>query len=138
MKGRCYNPKNRSYKHYGGRGIKICDEWLNNFNAFYDWSMANGFSNQKSPKGRRFLSIDRIDVNGNYEPSNCRWTTNEIQGQNTTKNKHYTYNGETHLIKEWANIFNIKEETLYYRLNHWDIEDAFTRKLIIKKRKKEN
>ena len=74
MKTRCYNGKSRAYKWYGGRGIKICDEWLNDFQAFYDWAMANGYKDD--------LTIDRIDVNGNYEPSNCRWITISEQQKN--------------------------------------------------------
>lgn len=74
MKQRCSNANNKKYKDYGGRGIAVCAEWQNSFQAFYDWAMSNGYSEG--------LSIDRIDVNGNYEPSNCRWATAKEQRHN--------------------------------------------------------
>ena len=67
MKKRCYNSKSRNYKYYGGKGVKICDEWLSDFMSFYEWSMKHGYTDD--------LSIDRIDSSGNYEPSNCQWIT---------------------------------------------------------------
>ena len=74
MKKRTLNPKNKQYNDYGGRGITICDEWKNDFMSFYNWAMENGYSDK--------LSIDRIDNDGNYEPSNCRWTIKTIQQRN--------------------------------------------------------
>lgn len=74
MKQRCGNPNVQCYKNYGGRGISVCDEWLNSFDAFSDWAYANGYEEH--------LQIDRIDVNGNYEPSNCRWVTPKENANN--------------------------------------------------------
>lgn len=85
IKYRCYSPNCRYYKDYGGRGIVMCDEWRDNFQNFYDWAMANGYKEEKTEKGVNKLSIDRIDVNGNYEPSNCRFATNEVQARNQRK-----------------------------------------------------
>ena len=76
IKDRVLNPKNKRYSDYGGRGITICEEWKNDFVPFYNWAMENGYEENKG------LSIDRIDNDGNYEPSNCRWTTSIIQNRN--------------------------------------------------------
>lgn len=85
MKDRCYREKCKSYKNYGGRGISVCDEWRNNYKAFYDWSIENGYKEEQTSGGVNILSIDRIDVNGNYEPSNCRWVTPDVQAKNKRK-----------------------------------------------------
>lgn len=119
MKQRCYNLKQAKYNQYGGRGIKICDEWLADFMNFYTWSMSNGYNDT--------LSIDRIDVNGNYEPSNCRWVNMKIQQQNRTNNHLLTFNNEIHSITEWAEILKINRSTIKERLKKgWSVEQTLT------------
>lgn len=120
MKGRCYNSNNPKYYCYGARGITICDEWKNDFKAFYDWSIQNGYKDN--------LSIDRIDVNGNYEPSNCRWATNLQQANNKTINHYLIYNNEKHTIAEWSRITGFPKSSISYRIKkNWTIKDILTK-----------
>jgi hypothetical protein len=123
IKTRCYNTKNIRYKHYGARGITMCDEWLNDFQAFYDWAMANGYQEE--------LTIDRIDVNGNYEPSNCRWVNWRGQQNNRGNNHLIEFNGQVHTMAEWARISEIPYQTLARRINTygWSVERALTEKV---------
>lgn len=118
MKDRCYNINSKDYKNYGGRGIVVCDEWLNDFMSFYNWSMNNGYDDS--------LTIDRIDVNGNYEPSNCRWVTQKQQQRNRRNNKLFTYNGEVHYLSEWCELLHLNQNTIYNRINNlnYSIERA--------------
>lgn len=121
IKNRCKNLNGKDFNRYGGRGIDICNEWLN-FDIFYDWAMANGYKEN--------LTIDRIDNNKGYEPSNCRWATMEEQSQNTSKVISITYNNETHSLSKWARITGISRHTLYTRYKKgWDIEKMLTTKV---------
>ena len=118
MKRRCYDIKNKAYKHYGGRGIKVCDEWLNKKNGFlnfYNWAIENGYTEEKLPNGKNKLTIDRINVSGNYEPSNCRWATYKQQANNKCNTSYITHNGETHTLVEWAEKLNVNPERLRSR-----------------------
>ena len=122
IKGRCFSTTHDNYHNYGGRGITICDEWLdkdNGFMNFYNWAMENGYSDD--------LTIDRIDVNGNYEPSNCRWATRLEQANNKRNSTYVTYKNETHTITEWARKMGFNYGTLKSRLNSslWTVEEAF-------------
>lgn len=118
MKDRCMNPLNSAYSSYGGRGIKICDEWINSFENFYEWAISSGYSEG--------MTIDRINNNGNYEPANCRWTDLKTQANNTRRNHYLTYKGETKSLAEWAEIKKINYSTLRARINtyHWSVEKA--------------
>lgn len=119
MKYRCYNSDYSNYENYGGRGIIVCDEWKDNFQAFYNWAIQNGYNDK--------LTIDRINVNGNYEPMNCRWETMKVQENNKRNNRVLLYNGKEQTITQWADEIGIKRETLISRLNAgWNIERALT------------
>lgn len=88
MKNRCYNPKVRSYKDYGGRGITVCSGWQHDFKAFYDWAMQAGYDPDAAYGA---CTLDRINVNGNYEPQNCRWVDMKTQANNKRKMKGESY-----------------------------------------------
>ena len=124
MISRCYNKNNKRYDSYGGRGIDMCDEWLdktNGFINFYKWSIENGYEEG--------LSIDRINNDYGYYPENCRWTDRKTQQNNTRFNKIIEFNGEKHTLSEWSEILNISYTVLSTRLNrNWSIDRAFTTK----------
>ncbi len=113
--------KTTTYRNYIGRNIKMYDEWKNDFKKFYDWAMANGYQDN--------LTIDRIDVNGNYEPSNCRWTTMKIQQNNRRNNVVIEYNNEKHTVSEWNEIMKFPPKLLYNRIRRgWNLKKALTTK----------
>lgn len=122
---RCFNPASLNYKNYGARNITVCNEWLgeHGFENFREWAYANGYD-ETAPRGQ--LTIDRINVDGNYEPSNCRWADMITQANNTTRNVRYDLNGKSYTIAELARLFNIKYQTLYYRLRKygWSVKEA--------------
>lgn len=107
MKARCSNIHEPCYYRYGGRGIKICQEWEHNFEAFYNWAINNGYSDE--------LSIDRIDNNGNYEPNNCRWATMKEQSNNRRTNIKITIGNATKTLKQWCEIFELDYSTISAR-----------------------
>lgn len=108
MLARCFRENHFAYRDYGGRGITVCDKWKNNFMSFYEWALENGYCED--------LTIDRIDVNGNYEPRNCRWVTKAEQSRNSRKNVYFTYNGITKTTSEWARELDIPITTLNRRI----------------------
>lgn len=113
---RCYNEKNVAFKNYGGRGITVCEEWRNSFNAFYDWATANGYSEN--------LTLDRIDSNGNYEPSNCRWVSMKEQENNRKNNRIIFYKNKRYTLSQLAEELKLSSATLRWRLdNGWKEEE---------------
>ena len=120
MKERCLNPNHKSFNRYGGRGIKICDRWLESFENFLT-DMGHPLPG---------LSIDRIEVSGNYEPGNCRWATAEEQSNNRENNRTVEYDGRTQTIAQWAREIGMSRQALRHRLEScWSIEEAMTMKL---------
>lgn len=119
MKKRCNNPNSSNYHKYGGRGITVCEEWNNSFEAFFAWALSNGY--------RDDLTIDRIDNNGNYEPENCRWTTAKAQANNRRSNHYLEFNGERKTIAEWAVVTGLSQSVIFCRLKRgWSIEKTLT------------
>ena len=106
MKSRCNNPNDAKFKNYGGRGIKVCDEW-NDFVNFHEWCIESGYSDS--------LELDRIDNNGDYTPINCRWTTRKVQCNNFSRNHIITHEGISHTLQEWSEILSVNKSTMSTR-----------------------
>lgn len=116
---RCTNPNNKDFHHYGGRGIQVCERWRNSFEAFL-------LDMGQPPSSKH--SIDRIQVDGNYEPSNCRWATQKEQTRNMRKSHMLTWEGKTQCISAWAEELNVPRHLFHSRLKlGWSIEKIFRR-----------
>ena len=107
LRTRCNFDKSKDYNNYGGRGINVCEEWKNSFQNFYDWAIKNGY--------QEHLTIDRIDVNGNYCPENCRWADIDTQARNKRNTVNITINGETKCSADWSRILGISRHTVKKR-----------------------
>lgn len=129
MRRRCSKEKDLSYQYYGARGISVCDEWDSNYENFYNWAIKSGYSEG--------LEIDRIDVDGDYSPSNCRWVTRKEQMNNISRNRYVTIRKNTKTLSQWGELFNINPQTLWSRLcNGWDSITALTAPIGYKFKKK--
>ena len=119
MRQRCSNPNGKSWTNYGGRGIRVCDEWYD-YVAFRSWALAGGYAEH--------LTLDRVNNDGDYEPGNCRWATRAEQSRNRRSNHVFTRNGQTKTLKEWASLSPVPYATVYARVIklEWDIERALT------------
>lgn len=122
MNSRCNYKKNRNYKNYGARGIKVCNEWKD-FKKFKEWALNNNY--QENVK-RGQCTLDRIDNNKNYEPNNCRFITNKQQCNNKRNNIVVKYKNEEHTLKEWCEILKLKYQTILRKYhNNWNVKDMF-------------
>lgn len=120
MRRRTVNPKRQNYHRYGGRGIKVCNEWFENYQAFKEWAYLNGYKDT--------LSIDRIDNDGDYCPDNCRWVDKTEQARNRTNTMYYTHNGVTKTVAEWSEITGIPYTTIVRRIKSGNDLDALREK----------
>ena len=119
MRARCKNKNNKKYPRYGARGIKVCKEWDESFESFYEWAILNGYKDG--------LTIDRIDNDGDYEPSNCRWVKQKIQQSNKSTNTKIELRGITKTLAEWSRLTGLNHKTITYRLKKgWTAEEALT------------
>jgi hypothetical protein len=118
MKSRCLNPNTPYYYLYGGRGIKVCKRWLKSYLLFLE---------DLGERPGEDYSLDRIDVNGDYQPDNCRWVKMSVQANNRRDNHHLVHDGQSLTIQQWANKIGIKSNTLLYRIKRgWSIDRALT------------
>lgn len=128
MKRRCYNKKRKDYYLYGGRGISVYECWKNDFKEFYDWAIKNGW--------KQGLKIDRINNNGDYEPTNCQFVTNKVNCNNKRTNINITWNGKTQTRTEWEEELGFPKTLIRERLRMgWSIEKSLTTPFLNKKKK---
>lgn len=118
MMNRCYSEQCKDFPCYGARGIYVAEPW-HSVAVFVEWADQSGYDDR--------LTIERVDVNGNYEPDNCTWIPNELQAHNTRRVRLITFQGETHFASEWARIKGMHVQTILHRIRDgWSIEDALT------------
>jgi hypothetical protein len=119
MKSRCFVESNSSFKNYGGRGIGVCDEWLD-FETFRDWAMSSGYNDE--------LTIERIDVNGDYEPVNCKWISKSEQSRNRRITRFIEIDGVTKSIQEWCDEYETNYSLVHQRISKlgWEPKKALT------------
>lgn len=116
---RCYDQKNKRYDRYGGRGIKVCAEWLDNKQSFFDWAAANGYAAD--------LTIERDDRNGDYEPGNCIWADRFVQANNCSDNRILEWDGRSQTVAQWAREIGVRPKALQHRVDRgWNLDRIFT------------
>ncbi len=117
MNKRCFNPSCKDYAKYGGRGITVCDEWHEDFYAFYDWAVTHGYRND--------LTLDRVNNKKGYYPANLRWVSRKAQANNRTTAKYYAVDGHIKTLAQWSRLYGISPSTIIHRIEDgWSVEDA--------------
>jgi hypothetical protein len=117
MRRRCFKETESAYPNYGGRGITVCDEWKDDFMSFENWAISNGYDD--------YLTIDRIENDGNYSPSNCRWATYKEQANNRRSSRYFVVDGESKTAPEWSEIYGAPSYEILFRAYHgWTDEEA--------------
>lgn len=117
MKQRCLDENCSDYAKYGGRGINVCDEWAGDYKVFHDWAVSAGYDDT--------LTIERLDVNGGYNPQNCAWIPSADQARNKRNNHFIEYRGSRKTLAEWSEELGMESSLLRYRLKHWGVNRAF-------------
>ena len=129
-KRRTSDPRRKDYCHYGAVGIKMCDEWMNSYEAFEKWSLSHGY--------KEGMTLDRICRNRGYDPNNCRWITTKQQAYNRNTGRYITINGHTKTLEEWSKIKSIGPDVIIHRVkNGWTWEEAVTTPLNERRKKKD-
>ncbi len=128
MRNRCYWPKHNRFEHYGGKGVKVCDDWKDDFESFYKWAKSNGW--------KKRLTLDRIENDKDYCPENCRFRTKKQQNRNRTSNVKLTIDGDTKILIEWAEKYKINPMTIKSRIKRgWSEKDAVRTPVLVTTKK---
>lgn len=122
MKSRCYNGNNKNYIQYGGRGIIVCEQWEHDYQKFRAWAVENGYKEN--------LTLDRVNFNGNYEPTNCRWVSIKSQQHNKRNNRFIEFKGEIKTLSEWCEKLNLNKSSISSRINRDGVEPLIALGLI--------
>jgi len=118
LRDRCLNPNNHAFARYGGRGISVCDEWRNSFEAFFQ---------DMGPRPSPTHTLERKNNHLGYSPDNCKWATWQEQSNNKSNNRLITFNGETRTLAGWGNYFHVSRGTIEWRIAHWGVDKALSR-----------
>lgn len=129
---RCTNPNNKKYQYYGGRGITVCAEWLNNYQSFRDWAIENGYDEKAEQWA---CTLDREDTNGEYGPNNCRWVPQSTQMNNTRRCRVVTVDGVSRNMTQWAQELGVHRSSLYRARRRGDDIENYIKAILMERRR---